>query len=239
MKKLIVSAVLLALLARPASALCPSGWMYVMNSGQHLYDNTSGRWHFVQPSSGVCGVNMRTSTWYRFEQTALRMGWSYWQWPFVYDADTSDWYFIAGNAAPWMYDFAEGRWSRMGEQPVNLPSGTWAAAAANTFSLTVTVDTAGTVSGAYLKVYYNDGWLGNDSYTFSSADITQEGAMFTATKEKGTFNAAGDSLYFYAIIGTFQANGTITGSFKGSYYQDPIWSTPHMNTREGNFTATR
>jgi hypothetical protein len=240
MKRWIARVGLFVVLALPAMGLRPSGWNYATQPGQQfLYSNQSGKWYFVQPSPAACAANMSTALWFPFENTALRSGWSYWQWPYAYDADTGNWYFLADESAPWLYDFAEQQWHKMGAPTVNLSSGTWSASAANTYSLWVTVNTQNRVSSAYLKVYYNDGWFGSDAYTFSSSDITQSGSSFLAKKERAVINSAGTSLYYYEIAGTFQANGTITGTYKASYYQDPSWTYARTNTKQGNFTAAR
>jgi hypothetical protein len=123
--------------------------------------------------------------------------------------------------------------------PVTLPVGTWLSSSANKYGLSVTVNSLAQISGAQLTAYYNDGWFSKDSYTFAASDITKNGSSFVAKKEKGIVNSSGESLYYYEISGTLQANGSITGTWKASYYQKPRFYSAHTNTKQGTFTAWR
>jgi hypothetical protein len=119
-----------------------------------------------------------------------------------------------------------------------IPPGTWTAAETDKFQLAVTVDPQGRVSGAYLKVYFNDAWLDDLVYSFSKNDITLSGKSVLAKKEIGVFNSAGDRIELYQIAGTFQPNGTLKGTWKSSYYHAPRGMSPQTNTKEGAFTGT-
>ena len=118
-------------------------------------------------------------------------------------------------------------------------AGIWRSSSSNKYALSVTADALGKISGAQLTAFYNDGWFSKDSYTFAASDITKSGSSFVAEKKTGVVNSAGESLYYYKISGTLQANGSITGTWKASYYQKPRYYSAHTNTKQGTFTALR
>ncbi len=119
-------------------------------------------------------------------------------------------------------------------------AGTWRSSSSNKYALSVTADALGNISGAQLTAFYNDGWFSKDSYTFAANAITKSGSSFVAEKKIVVTNRSGTSLYYYKISGTFQANGSITGTWKASYYQKPSYlPSARTNTKQGSFTAQR
>lgn len=239
MKKKLLSVLLFGMTlacAQSAHAFRPSGWMY--HNYPWAYEAGSGDWYWFSTADTqwVHGYPP-ASGWRRLNQSALAHGWVYYQWPYAYAQSNQAWHWISEPSTQWVVNMRQGAWSRLGVGS-GLSSGIWRAQQANVYSLSVTVDASGAISSAFLKVYYNDGWLSSDSRTFSASRITTSGSSFAA-KISEQNHSYGSSLHYFEIIGTFQANGTITGTYKASYYHDPPGMRARTNTKQGSFTAHR
>jgi hypothetical protein len=221
-------------------AWSPQGWCY--SSWPYMY-SASGGWYYMDTGDTGKGtlyaLNTSSGTWWLFGNSAMRgPTWLYFSWPYAFCSGNSAWYYLSESDVQWCCQVSTGDWSIM-EAPAYLPSGTWRASSPSSYELSVTVNANSQVSSATLKVYYNDGWLSSDSYTFGPKDITQNGSSFVATEHKFSSNSVGIVDRKYDIEGTFQANGTITGTWRGSYLDDPSGPTIHTNVKNGNFTARR
>jgi len=235
------------MLAACAFAWNPSGWVYM--NWPYAFDSDDGSWHYFDRGSGNYGdvsvVNLSTDSWYDLGLSSLsgvvNPGWAYFNYPYAYCSVNRCWYFFEQRSTQWTCNLSTGKWTELGSGSGSgsIPSGYWSASSSNNYSIWFRVNSSGNVYSAYLKVYFNDGWMGSLGYTFEPEDITIDGNAFTCNKEDGTFNSAGDSLYLYQFWGVLNGDGSVSGEWRCSYYQDPSWASPHFNERSGTFRATR
>ena len=248
LRKIVPLFVLSVILFSGLNALAwkPSGWVYM--NWPYAYSSSDRSWHYFETGSGgkgtISAVNLYTGTWWDLGQTALSgtgtAGWAYFKYPYAYSSRNRNWYYFAQSQTQWTCNMSTGNWTELGAAAAaGLPSGYYSASASNNYSIWFRVNSSGEVYSAYLKVYFNDGWFSSLNYTFELKDITIDGNAFTCNKEDGTFNSAGNSLYLYQFMGVLNTDGSVSGEWRCSYYNDPTWSSPKKNERSGTFRATR
>jgi hypothetical protein len=113
MRKLLVFLGLMAVLASPAMAYRPAGWIYV--NWPWAYDATSGDWiWFNTPDTQWVNGFPPADGWRTLPQSALAAGWSFYQWPYAYCPANNAWYYINETDSQWVVNMRTGEWSRFG-----------------------------------------------------------------------------------------------------------------------------
>lgn len=245
--KLIINtaAIVLILSLHAAMAWQPEGWCYM--NWPYAYSPNGSQWHYFDRGEGNYGniqvVNLDSGNWYFLGFSHLSgyetPSWAYFQWPYAYSAMNGSWYYFGQTQTQWTYAFANSDWTVLGDKG-DLPLGYWTASAPDEYNLSVTVGNPGQIEQCYLKVYFADGTYPCGEASFAPADIDWDGTAFTAAKTKHSANEMGEWTEQYRITGTFQNNGSITGSWFGFYRWEPAAeSDPKTNSKGGLFTAWR
>ena len=122
MKRIVLLASMMVLLAQVGLAWRPSGWVYCLEGGaglEYAYSQNEGLWYYVnrQPGGGAWAHNMNSGSWYYLTtQSALRAGWTFWDWPFAYCNFNRTWYYVDVSTPHWVANMNSRQWSRLGEQ---------------------------------------------------------------------------------------------------------------------------
>jgi hypothetical protein len=82
MKKLLVCIGLLAMLAQPALAFRPSGWVYF--NWPWAFDAGSGDWHWFKTNDTQWVNGFTSGGWITLPASALASGWSFYACPYAY-----------------------------------------------------------------------------------------------------------------------------------------------------------
>jgi sulfatase modifying factor 1 len=199
------------------------GWLHIVGGNNNqdifLWDPALGRWLWTHPN---------LYPW--IYATGPNQGWIY----FIEDGRPGSRQFRRGDNGQLV---SETQFRATGAVAPKLPAGFYSASAPNSFALHFRVSEIGDVYDAYLKVYFNDGWLGSLDHNFESKDLTIDGVAFAFNKQTGISNAAGDALYLYQFWGALNADGSISGEWRCNYYMDAPWTSPKSNSRSGTFRA--
>ena len=114
MRRLLIMAGLLGLLARPASAWRPHAWIYL--DWPWAFETVGGDWHWLATDSvqWVHGFPPADG-WRRLQDSALAQGWTYLSWPFAFCPQNNAWHYFNESTPPWCVNLRTGRWTRFGE----------------------------------------------------------------------------------------------------------------------------
>ena len=113
MKKWLVVLGGVVLLAQPAAAWRPAGWIFF--DWPWAFDATSGDWHWFS-SGGPQWVHgfPPGNGWQTVDESPLASGWSYHVWPFAYANANEAWHYISEADAVDCVNMRTGRWSVFG-----------------------------------------------------------------------------------------------------------------------------
>jgi len=113
MKRLLACFGFVAILAMPALAFQPWGWVY--NNFPWAYDAASGDWYWFNTDDRQWVANMSNGQWARLDNSALSAGWSYHVWPWAYAQSNGAWHWFNQSDRQWVVNMRSGTWSRFGQ----------------------------------------------------------------------------------------------------------------------------
>jgi formylglycine-generating enzyme len=111
MKKWMAAIGLMAVLAQPAWAWRPAGWVY--QNYPWAYDGTSGDWMWFNPDTQWV-ARMDSGAWARLPDSALASGWVFYNWAFALAQDNGVWHWINEPDVQWVVNMRTAAWSRFG-----------------------------------------------------------------------------------------------------------------------------
>jgi hypothetical protein len=111
MKKWMAAIGLMAVLAQPAWAWRPAGWVY--QNYPWAYDGTSGDWMWFNPDTQWV-ARMDSGAWSRLPDSALASGWVFYNWAFALPQDNGVWHWINEPDVQWVVNMRTGEWTRFG-----------------------------------------------------------------------------------------------------------------------------
>lgn len=121
-----VAAGMAAMLAVPAGAWRPNGWVY--QDYPWAYESATGDWMWFNPDTQWV-VNMGSGQWSTLPGSALAAGWVYYDWAYAYAQGNGAWHWINESDAQWVVNMGTGQWSEFGASAgsadlVGIPAGT-------------------------------------------------------------------------------------------------------------------
>lgn len=107
-----------AMLAGPAGAWRPAGWVY--GDGRWLHASNSGDWFWLNTGEEQWVFGFAPADgWRQYPQSALASGWSYYDWPYVYCQANGAWYYLNEVDVQQVVNMTLLTWTRFGAGSVD------------------------------------------------------------------------------------------------------------------------
>ena len=116
MKKMLLFLGLIAVLAQPAAAFRPAGWVYM--DYPWAYDGALGDWYWFNTPDTQWVVRMSNGQWAKLQNSALATGWVFYNWAFAYAQSNGAWHWINEPDTQWVANMRTAQWSLFGVSTV-------------------------------------------------------------------------------------------------------------------------
>ena len=114
MKRWVAGLGLMALLATPAGAWRPAGWVY--HDHPWAFDAATGDWYWLNTVDTQWVARMDSGQWARLPDSLLATGWVFYEWPYAVSGSQGVWHWINEGDVQWVVNMRTGDWSRFGRE---------------------------------------------------------------------------------------------------------------------------